>query len=307
MEQVVVADDVSKSYDGTPALRGVSLSVSSGEVFALIGPNGAGKTTLVRCLTGTTTPGGGTVSLLGESPRESGRERLGLLPQSFDPPDRLTPRELVSYYAGLYEDAKDPADALREVGMDPDSETWYGDLSGGEQRRTAVACALVNSPDVLFVDEPTTGVDPAGRRDLWGVFEDLANSGTTIFLTTHYMAEAERLADTVGLLADGNVVATGDPGSLISEYGGSSRVVVETDAGSEAFADSGFDPTETEAGLVFEGVPAEDIGRVVDAFEDLGLAFDAVEWREPDLEDVYLALADDAYDTRTGGESEVVR
>jgi len=306
MEQVVVADDVSKSYDGTPALRGVSLSVSSGEVFALIGPNGAGKTTLVRCLTGTTTPGGGTVSLLGESPRESGRERLGLLPQSFDPPDRLTPRELVSYYAGLYEDAKDPADALREVGVDPDSETWYGDLSGGEQRRTAVACALVNSPDVLFVDEPTTGVDPAGRRDLWGVFESLANSGTTIFLTTHYMAEAERLADTVGLLADGNVVATGDPDSLIAEYGGSSRVVVETDAGSEAFADTEFAPVENEAGLVFEDVPAEDIGRVVDVFEEMGLAFDAVEWREPDLEDVYLALADDAYDTRTGGE-EVVR
>jgi len=309
MEPVVAADDVSKSYDGTRALDGVSLAVPAGEVFALIGPNGAGKTTLVRCLTGTATPDTGSVSLLGESPRESGRERLGLLPQSFDLPDRLTPRELVAYYAGLYEDARRPADALREVGVDPDTETWYGDLSGGEQRRTAVACALVNDPDVLFVDEPTTGVDPAGRRDLWAVFEDLADAGTTIFLTTHYMAEAERLADTVGLLADGRLVAEGDPESLVAEYGGDSRVVVETDATPEAFADAEFAPRATDDGLVFEDVPATDIGRVVDAFDARGLAFGAVEWREPDLEDVYLALADDATDGRAadGRSPEVVR
>ncbi|MFB6269784.1 MAG: ATP-binding cassette domain-containing protein [Halobacterium sp.] len=297
MQPVVVADGVRKAYGDTAAVDGVSLSVGAGEVFALVGPNGAGKTTLVRCLTGTTAPDAGTVELLGEPPGEASEQRVGLLPQDFLPPDRLTAAELVEYYAGLYEDARDPEGVLREVGLDPGTGTWYGDLSGGEQRRACVAAALVNDPDVLFLDEPTTAVDPAGRRALWRVFERLADAGTTIVLTTHDMAEAERLADRVALLVDGSVAATGTPQELIADYGGPTRLVVELagalDAGEEMDV-AGFDPEVTGEGVVFADVAPEDIDDVVAALNDAGVDFEALSWREPTLEDAYLELAGDA-------------
>ena len=292
MEPVLAAEDVRKSYGDTTALDGVSLSVDAGEVFALVGPNGAGKTTLVRCLTGTTTPDSGRVRLLGDPPAEAGKQRVGLLPQDFSPPDRLTAGELVGYYAGLYDDARDPAEVLRGVGLDADDGTWYGDLSGGQKRRACVAAALVNDPDVLFLDEPTTAVDPAGRRALWTVFEDLAAGGTTIVLTTHDMAEAERLADEVVLLADGRVAATGSPVELVAEHGGPTRLVVETE--DSAAAVDAFESEQTDEGLVFADVAPEDIGDVVAALDDAGVAFEALSWREPTLEDAYLALAGDA-------------
>ncbi|GGM73054.1 ABC-2 type transport system ATP-binding protein [Halarchaeum rubridurum] len=293
MAPVVVAEDVHERYGDTVALDGVSLAVEAGEVFALIGPNGAGKTTLTRCLTGTRTPDGGRVELLGDPPADAAKERLGLLPQDFDPPDRLTARELVAYYAGLYDDARDPADLLRTVGMDPAVDTWYGDLSGGEQRRTCVAASLANDPDVLFVDEPTTGIDPAGRRALWDVFEDLADAGTTVFLTTHYMAEAERLADRVGLLADGALVATGTPADLIADYGGEQYLAVETDADAASLPDLGYEVTRAGDELRVVGVPPEAIGDVAAELDANGVPFDALSWTEPDLEDVYLRLAED--------------
>jgi len=302
MTDAIVAEGVRRAYGDTAALAGVSLSVADGEVFALIGPNGAGKTTLVRALTGTTALDSGTVSVLGEPPREVERSRLGLLPQSFDPPERLTARELVAYYAGLYDDARDPDAVLAEVGLDSADDTRYENLSGGQRRRTCVGTALVNDPDVLFLDEPTTGIDPAGRRALWGLIEDLADGGTTVFLTTHYMAEAERLADRVGLLGDGELVAVGSPADLVAEHAGRSRLVVDlaaaddgadppdAEAAAAALGDD-FDAAPTDTGLVVRGVDPEDIGRVVAALGDRGVAYDALTWTEPDLEDVFLRLS----------------
>ncbi|WP_232688215.1 ABC transporter ATP-binding protein [Halobacterium zhouii] len=290
MESVLAAEDVRKFYGDTAALDGVSLSVDEGEVFALVGPNGAGKTTLVRCLTGTTTPDEGAVRLLGEPPADAGKQRVGLLPQDFSPTDRLTAGELVGYYAGLYDDARDQSEVLAEVGLDPDDDTWFGDLSGGQKRRACVAAALVNDPDVLFLDEPTTAVDPAGRRALWSVFESLAAAGTTIVLTTHDMAEAERLADDVALLADGRVTASGSPAELVAQHGGPTRLVVETDAGADDVS-SEFRAERTDEGLVFRDVAPEDIGGVVAALDDAGVEFEALSWREPTLEDAYLELA----------------
>ncbi len=293
MSGVVVAEDVRKTYGGTVALDGASLSVAAGEVFALIGPNGAGKTTLVRALTGTTRPDSGTVRLLSGPPAEVERERLGLLPQDFDPPGRLTARELVRYYAGLYDDAREPAAVLADVGMADAGGTWYEDLSGGERRRVAVATALVNDPDVLFLDEPTTGVDPAGRRALWDLVADLAGGGTTVVLTTHYMAEAERLGDRVGLLADGRLVAVGPPAALVEEYGGAPRLEVDTTAAPDALAGTDYDVAAGDGGLVLRGVAAEAVGDAVAVLEERGVEYDALRWRAPDLEDVYLRLAGD--------------
>ncbi|MFB6084570.1 MAG: ABC transporter ATP-binding protein [Halorientalis sp.] len=293
MTAAVVAEDVRRAYGDTTALDGVSLAVDEGDVFALIGPNGAGKTTLVRALLGTT-DAEGTVEVFGEPPREVERSRLGSLPQSFDPPARLTARELLDYYGGLYDDARPVADVLDDVGLTDDADTWYEKLSGGQQRRVCVGTALVNDPDLLVLDEPTTGIDPAGRRALWRLIERLAAGGTTVFLTTHYMAEAERLADEVGLLADGRLVASDSPDGLIETHGGESRLVVDTDADPAITADLDYPAELADGRLTVHDVPPEEIGAVVAALDAAGASYDAIEWTEPDLEDVYLDLTGQA-------------
>lgn len=293
MDPVVSASGVRKAYGETTALRGVSLDVGPGEVLGLIGPNGAGKTTLVRCLTGTTTPDAGEVELLGSSPQDADANRVGLLPQDFTPPDRLTARELLDYYAGLYDDAR-PVDAmLDEVGLADAADTRYVHLSGGQRRRTLVATALVNDPDVLFLDEPTTGIDPAGRRAVWSLVESLADGGTTVFLTTHSMGEAERLADRVGVLDDGELVALGTPAELVARHGGESQLVVRTTERAAALdALSYLEATEGDRGVIVDRLPAARVGEVVEALKHADVAFDRLAWSEPDLERVYLELAD---------------
>lgn len=301
MDNALAAEDVSRTYGDTTALDGVSLSVGAGEVFALIGPNGAGKTTLVRALTGTTTPDSGTVSVLESPPASVDENRISLLPQAFSPPERLTGRELLEYYAGLYDDPRPVEAVLAEVGMAGEADSWYETLSGGQQRRICVGTALVNDPDVLFLDEPTTGIDPTGRRDLWALVGELAAGGTTVFLTTHNMAEAETLADRVGLLADGRLVEVGAPGTLVADHGGESRLVVETDAAADALADSDYRVSVARGELTIHGIRPEEIGEAVATLDHAGVAYEALTWSQPSLEDVYLELAGDRAEATLGG------
>ena len=294
----LVAEDVYRRYDGTVALDGVSLTVGEGEVFALVGPNGAGKTTLVRALTGTT-DADGTVSVFGQDPQVVERERIGLLPQDFTPAERLTARELVDYYGGLYDERRDTESVLADVGMADDAETHYEDLSGGQRRRTCVSTALVNDPDLLVLDEPTTGIDPVGRRALWSLLEDLAAGGTTIFLTTHYMEEAERLADRVGLLADGQLVAVDSPAALIERHGGESLLRIDGDIDGTAAETLAYPAAVTDRGLTVRNVPPEAIGSVVETLSAAGVTYESLTWTEPDLEDVYLELTGQAV-TKSG-------
>ncbi len=288
----IVAEDVRREYGDTVALDGVSLSVGSGEVYALIGPNGAGKTTLVRALTGTTAAGG-RVELFGAPPRDVARHRVGLLPQAFSPEARLTARELVGYYAGLYDEARTVEDVLETVGLGDSADVRYEALSGGQRRRACVGLALVNDPDLLVLDEPTTGIDPAGRDALHRTLTDLAGAGTTVLLTTHDMAEAERLADRVGLLADGRLVAEGAPADLVAEHAGEPVVevaVADEAAATEALTAAGYEPTAAGTGLRVEGVAVEDVGALGEALADAGVAYDELAWRRPGLEEVYLRL-----------------
>ena len=300
MDEVLAAEELRKRYGDVVALDGVSLSVSAGEVFALIGPNGAGKTTLVRAFTGTTTPSGGRATVFGEKPSTVARSRLGLLPQDFNPPARLTGRELVRYYAGLYDHSQSVDAVLDSVGMIDDADTWYETLSGGQQRRIAVGTALVNDPDVLFLDEPTTGIDPAGRRRIWALLEELAAAGTTIFLTTHDMEEATALADRVGILVDGRIVESGRPVELIRRYGGESRLVVEADepVRGDAFAGTEHPVSIENREIVFHAIEPTDIGAAVAALERAGITYEELTWRQPSLEDVYLSVTGESYDPR---------
>ncbi|MHC3381617.1 ABC transporter ATP-binding protein [Haloarcula sp. H-GB5] len=296
MPPAVVAENISKRYDDTVALDDVSINVDGGEIFALVGPNGAGKTTLVEALTGTATPDSGSVSIFGESPTSVEGGRLGLLPQSFTPPERLTARELVTYYQGLYDDPQRVDDVLTAVGMETADETWYRNLSGGQQRRVCVGIALVNDPDLLFLDEPTTGIDPAGRQSLWTLIDDLAAEGTTIFLTTHYMKEAQQLADRVALLDDGTLVEVGPPTDLIASYGGGTHLLVETETSPEQLAGLDAEVESTEDGIRILDVATADIGRVVGQLDAQGVTYETLTWTDPSLEDVYLSLTDESTD-----------
>jgi ABC-2 type transport system ATP-binding protein len=292
---VLVADGVRKTYGDVVALDGVSLSVAAGEVFGLIGPNGAGKTTLVRAFTGTT-DAEGAVRVHGVPPREVDSRRVGLLPQSFEPPTRLTPRELLDYYGGLYDDARPTRDVLADVGLEGDADRRYEALSGGQKRRLCVGTALVNDPDVLFLDEPTTGIDPAGRRAMWRLVDGLAAGGTTVLLTSHSMREVERLADRVGLLNAGELVAVGPPDDLVAAHGGAARLEVRTDATPDALAGTDLRVEATVEGLVVHDVATGEVGRTVRALEAAGVVYEALVWRRPGLEDAYLALTGEAFE-----------
>ena len=291
MDEVLVARNVRRAYGDTVALADVSLSVTAGEVVALVGPNGAGKTTLVRAMTGTT-DAEGEVRLFGEAPTAVARDRIGLLPQSFTPHERLTARELLEYYAGLYDETRDVTAVLDDVGLADAADTHYENLSGGQQRRTCVATALINDPDLLVLDEPTTGIDPAGRQSLWDLLDGLADRGVTILLTTHYMAEAHRLADRVGLLADGRIVALDSPERLVAEHGGDSQLLVdgEFDEATLSAVDYPAEMGLRNGRLVVYGVRPESIGGVVAELDSAGVAYDSLTWKQPDLEDVYLEL-----------------
>ncbi len=318
-EPVVRAVNVCKSYGETRALDNVSITLSAGEVYGLVGPNGAGKTTFVRGVTGTV-PVEGTVELFGASPRAVERSRIGVLPQSFAPASRLTVRELIDYYAGLYDNPRASEAVIEDVGLDEATETAYEALSGGQRRRLCVATALVNDPGLLVVDEPTTGIDPAGRRAVWRVIERLAADGTAVLLTSHSMTEIERLADRVGLLRAGTLVATGTPGELIAEYGGSPRLRITVGdragervpmraGGRESAADSaehadraatqlsaaGYRTTSGETSVWVENVEPTAIASVADTLNET-VPVRSITWREPGLEDAYLRLTGEPFD-----------
>ncbi len=320
MAPVVEADGVEKRYGETVALAGVSLSIDAGEIFGLIGPNGAGKTTLVRAITGTAPPDAGTVTLLGAHPERTDAAAIGVLPQSFSPPARLSARELLTYYASLYPTARDPETVLEAVGLEAAGDTWYENLSGGQQRRLCVGSTLLNDPDVLVLDEPTTGIDPAGRRTIWRLIEGLADDGTTVLLTTHDMAEAERLADRVGLLADGVVLDSGPPDELIREHAAQSRLTVDLadskpgkrddtspSTGRGADVEGELDDrlpyrtTRHGSRLVVYDVEPTAIGSVVDVLVDVGVEYSGLSWDEASLEDVYLELAGGGEGSGAGG------
>jgi len=297
MNEAVVAAGVSKRYGETVAVDDVDLSVADGEVFGLIGPNGAGKTTLVRALTGTT-PVDGEITVHGEAPTAVDADRIGLLPQSFSPPARLTARELIDYYGGLYATARETDDVLSAVGMAAAADSWYETLSGGQQRRVCVGIALVNDPDLLFLDEPTTGIDPAGRQSLWSLLEELADGGTTIVLTSHSMTEIQRLADRVGLLQDGRLVAVGTPAELIDSHGGESQLVIDTDqaaAAVDALTDADFAATAGSTEVVVDGVSPVEIGDAVAVLSRAGIEYGSLAWSEPSLDDVYLQLTGETF------------
>lgn len=216
-----------KDYGALRAVSGLDLEVRPGECFGLLGPNGAGKTTTVEILEGLLPATAGEVEVLGHTWAADApwlRQRLGISLQETNLPDKLTVQEILCLFRSFYATGPDVATLLELVSLTDKRRTWYTKLSGGQKQRLAVACALVGDPQVLFLDEPTTGLDPQSRRQLWGLIEQFRTEGRTVLLTTHYMDEAQRLCDRVAIIDAGKVISVGSPRELIQLLGGTEVV-----------------------------------------------------------------------------------
>jgi ABC-2 type transport system ATP-binding protein len=276
----VAVNDLHKSYGDFEAVKGITFDIRAGEVFGLLGPNGAGKTTTVEILEGYRKRDRGEVSVLGVDPARAGldwRERIGVVLQHDELYPFFTVRECVELFAGYYERPRDPAEVVRLVGLEEKADTRVKTLSGGQKRRLDLAVALVGDPELLFLDEPTTGFDPGARRVAWETIRSLRELGKTILLTTHYIEEAQQLADRVAVLREGGIAALGTPSELIGtgpateiRYRQDGEVVVlETD-----------EPTR-----VLHELTAK-------ALAD-GVELEGLEVRRPTLEEVYLTLTEE--------------
>ena len=289
---------LTKSYGGVRAVRGIDLTVQRGHIFALLGPNGAGKTTTVEILEGYRSRDAGTVQVLGYDPARQRRplkRRIGIVLQSSGMDRYLTVAETVTMYAGFYPEPRPVDEVIGLVGLEEKRNSRVNKLSGGQQRRLDVAIALAGNPELLFLDEPTTGFDPSARREAWEVIKNLATLGKTVLLTTHYMDEAQYLADRVAVISAGRIVAEGDPATLANRELARARIRYRVPDGAT--------PPPGLAGPVaadgFTEFSPDDVTAALHQLTgwalDHKISLDGLEVSRPSLEDVYLALtgADD--------------
>jgi ABC-2 type transport system ATP-binding protein len=294
---VIRVRDLTKSYGAVRAVDGLSFDVAEGEVYALLGENGAGKSTTVEILEGHRSRSSGEVTVLGQDPGSAGRDfrdRIGIVLQSSGVEHELTVREAVGIYGSCYSSRRSVEDAVEVVGLTPQLDQRVGHLSGGQRRRLDLALGIVGNPALLFLDEPTTGFDPAARRQAWELVRQLCSDGTTVLLTTHYLDEAEHLASRVGVLAAGRLVAEGTPEELI---GGSGSTVVRFDrpSGTSAADLGAVLPADAVVGddrVEFTtSAPTAAVHAITGWAVGRGIELTGLAVTRPSLEDVYLQLA----------------
>lgn len=283
-----------KSYGETTAVAGIDLTVDPGQVFALLGPNGAGKTTTVEILEGHRTADRGSVAVLGMDPRSDGRrfrDRIGIVLQTTAIEPELTVTEALDIYGSTYSRRRPAGELIDLVGLEEKAKARIKTLSGGQQRRLELALGLVGDPDLLFLDEPTTGFDPSARRQAWSTIENLASLGKTILLTTHYMDESQHLADRIAIIVHGKIVAEGTPGELVRRYERDAVIRFSLPAHMPP-ADLPVVPSRLDDGAIefHTATPTQVLGRLTQWAVERGIELDHLAVQRSSLEDVYLEL-----------------
>jgi ABC-2 type transport system ATP-binding protein len=291
---VITAAGLRKAYGDFEAVRGIDLEVQPGEVFAFLGPNGAGKTTTTEIFEGYRARTGGEVSVLGQdpaSPTRAWRERIGIVLQQCRMRPELTVRETLDLYAGYYRAPLGVGETIDHVGLTAKAGARAGSLSGGQLRRLDVGVALIGDPELLFLDEPTTGFDPSARRQFWEVIASLKQLGKTVFLTTHYMDEAQRLADRVAIIAAGRIVAEGRPDELGDREHRPASIRFRVD-GAASELPAALEATRRANGEleITTSSPVEVLHRLTGWAMDRSLELEGLEVSRPSLEDIYLEL-----------------
>jgi ABC-2 type transport system ATP-binding protein len=300
MDTIVKVEGLRKVYGTTVAVEEVSFEVKEGEIFGMVGPNGAGKTTTIECLEGLRKPDAGTVRVLGVDPQREGhtlRERTGMQLQQSNLPDRMKVWEALDLYSAFYPKAADWKELLVQLGLEEKRKAYFSKLSGGQKQRLFIALALLPDPQLVFLDELTTGLDPQARHAIWDLVRGVRERGKTVFLTTHFMEEAERLCDRVAILDHGKIVALDTPAALIRGLGAEERVVFNLEGTlPKAFekALSGGARIEVQGKQIVvhgkNGRKVPLVSEVVSQLSGQGVQFSDLHTEQPSLEDVFLSL-----------------
>jgi ABC-2 type transport system ATP-binding protein len=301
MSTAIQCQNLRKTYDGkVEAVRGLNLEIQVGECFGLLGPNGAGKTTTIEILEGLLEPTSGEVSILGHSWKKNSREMrewLGISLQETRLSEKLSVRETIELFASFYREPRSTEEVMEQLQLTEKADSWVGKLSGGQRQRLAVATALVCNPKILFLDEPTTGLDPQSRRQLWDIIRAFQRNGGTALLTTHYMDEAERLCDRLAIVDHGQVIAEGSPADLIDRLGGNHVVEFSVSSSHGAALPTwralpSVESVREDEGLVALNVkqPHLTIPALLDAIHKQGGVLQHLTTRQASLEDVFVRL-----------------
>jgi ABC-2 type transport system ATP-binding protein len=301
MQAALRCRDLAKTYDGkVEAVRGIDLEIGVGECFGLLGPNGAGKTTTIEMLEGLLPPTRGEIEILGKRWGEDDdavRQRLGISLQETRLADKLTVEETIALFRSFYKRRQAVEEILEITGLTEKRSSWVVKLSGGQRQRLAIACALVGDPDLLFLDEPTTGLDPQSRRHLWDVIRSFGHKGKTVLLTTHYMEEAERLCDRVAIVDHGKVIALGSPRELIQRLGGNQVVELEVRDPSRVSVEDlqklpSVNGTHQEGDLLSLAVKEVHLAipALMGYLDERGSELEHLSTRHASLEDVFVSL-----------------
>jgi ABC-2 type transport system ATP-binding protein len=297
-EPIIQVEGLYKSYGAVQAVRGLTFSVEEGEVFGLLGPNGAGKTSTVEILEGMRTPDAGTARVCGLDPERSGsafKQTIGAVLQSTALPDKLKVKEALDLFASFYRDRASTDGLLKRFQLEEKRDAFYKDLSGGQKQRLALAMALVNNPKVVFLDEPTAGLDPQVRREIYDIIEELRREKKTVLLTTHYIEEAERLCDRVAIVDHGKIIKTGTPRELKQSSAGTTRIEVRLARPAAETALRALDGvsdfrTMGDVYVLYASRAPQAIVSLVKHLEADNNELQSMEMYSPSLEDVFIEL-----------------